>query len=188
MMSRGKVTLNNTGNRREFLRAIGLISSALAFPPRIFSVRKSSILLFTKSSGYEHAVIKNTDGKPSVVEEALRGLGARHGFEVTATKDGRIFDSSEFRAHEALFFFTTGDLTKAGTDGQPPMSAQGKQAFLDAVHDGLGFIGAHAASDTFHPGGNAQGNGGDSSKGDAEQSEPYFRMLGGDFFSHGEIQ
>ena len=191
MMSREKIRLNNTADRREFLRAIGVISSALTFPSRIFSARKPSILLFTKSSGYEHAVIKNTDGKPSVVEEALRGLGARHGFEVTATKDGRIFDSSEFRAHEALFFYTTGDLTKAGTDGQPPMSAQGKQTFLDAVRDGLGFIGTHAASDTFHPDRNTQGDAGDSSKRETEQgeqSEPYLRMLGGEFFAHGKIQ
>ena len=183
--------MNNTSNRREFLRTIGVISSALAFPPRIFSSGKPSILLFTKSSGYEHAVIRNTDGKRSVVEQALRGLGARHGFEVTATKDGRIFDSSEFRAHEALFFYTTGDLTKPGTDGQPSMSAQGKQAFLDAVHDGLAFIGVHAASDTFHPHGNTQGSAGDLSERDAEQgeqSEPYLRMLGGEFLAHGKIQ
>lgn len=183
--------MNNTFNRRGFLRTIGVISSALAFPPRIFSAGKPSMLLFTKSSGYEHAVIRNMDGRRSVVEQALRGLGARHGFEVTATKNGRVFDSSEFRAHEALFFYTSGDLTKPGTDGQPPMSAQGKQAFLDAVHDGLGLIGAHAASDTFHPHGNTQGSAGDSSKRDVEQgdqSEPYLRMLGGEFFAHGKIQ
>src|SRR5438445_11223849 len=164
MMSREKIRLNNTADRREFLRAIGVISSALAFPPRILSARKPSILLFTKSSGYEHAVIKNTEGKPSVVEEALRGLGARHGFEVAATKDGRIFDSSEFRAHEALFFYTTGDLTRAGTDGQPPMSAQGKQTFLDAVRDGLGFMGTHAASDRCRADRNTQGEPGERAK------------------------
>jgi len=177
-------------NRREFLRALGVIGSALAFPPRIISASNPSILLFTKSSGYEHAVIKTTDGKQSVVEQALRSLGARHGFELMATKDGRIFDSSEFRGYTALFFYTTGDLTKPGTDGQPPMSPRGKQAFLDAVHGGLGLIGAHAATDTFHPQGNAQGSA-DSPKRDLEQggqSEPYLRMLGGEFLAHGKIQ
>lgn len=191
LTKRKKTTLNNTSNRREFLRRIGVFSSALAFPSRILSAGKPSILLFTKSSGYEHAVIKNTNGKRSVVEEALRGLGARRGFDVAATKDGRIFDSSEFRAHQALFFYTSGDLTKPGTDGQPPMSVEGKQAFLDAVHDGLGFIGAHSASDTFHPQVDAQASTGDRSKRDAEQgeqSETYLRMLGGEFFSHGKIQ
>ncbi len=182
--------MKNPCDRREFLRSAAMIGSALAFTPRIFAAARPSILLFTKSSGYEHAVIKNTDGQPSVVERALRGLGAQRGFDVTATKDGRIFDSKEFRAHGALFFFTTGDLTKPGTDGNPPMSAQGKQALLDAVHGGLGFVGAHAASDTFHPPSDAS-PAGDSSKSDAEhggQSDPYLQMLGGEFLAHGEIQ
>src|ERR1700738_794624 len=131
--------MKNTYDRREFLRKGAVLGSALAFPRRIFSAANPSILLFTKSSGYEHAVIKNIDGKQSVVEQALRGLGARHGFDVMATKDGRIVDSHEFRAHRAMFFYTTGDLTKPGTDGFPPMTPVGKQALLDAVHGGLGF-------------------------------------------------
>ncbi len=177
--------MDNIFNRREFLRTLGAVSSALAFQPRLFAAGKPSILFFTKSSGYEHAVIKSTDGKPSVVEVALGKLGAKHGFEVKATKDGRIFDSGEFRAHQLLFFFTTGDLTKPGTDGQPPMSAQGKQAFLEAVHNGLGFVGTHAASDTFHPELDTQRTAGDPSN---QQSEPYLRMLGGEFLAHGKIQ
>lgn len=182
--------MKNASNRREFLQTVGVLSSALAFPPRIFSAANPSILLFTKSSGYEHAVIKNTDGKQSVVEQALRSLGARHGFDVTATKDGRIFDSKEFLAHKVLFFYTTGDLTKPGTDGQPPMSTQGKQALLDAVHGGLGFVGAHAATDTFHAPANTQASAGDASTQgvQGEQTEPYLQMLGGEFLIHGKIQ
>jgi type 1 glutamine amidotransferase len=179
--------MNSRCNRREFLRTAGVLGSALAVPYEAFAASKPSILLFTKAAGYEHAVIKNTDGKPSVVEEALRNLGAQHGFDVTATKDGRIFDSDEFRAHRLLFFFTTGDLTKPGTDGTPPMSAKGKQALLDAVHNGLGFVGAHAATDTFHVSGNSGGAAGTSSEAQT-QSEPYLQMLGGEFLAHAKIQ
>ena len=177
-------------NRREFLRTAGVLSSALAFPSRMFPAANASILLFTKSSGYAHAVTKNTDGKPSVVEQALRSLGAQHGFDVTATKDGRIFDSKEFLAHKVLFFFTTGDLTKPGTDAQPPMSTQGKQALLDAVHGGLGFVGAHSATDTFHPPANTQSGAGGvaTQSAQGEQTEPYLQMLGGEFLIHGKIQ
>lgn len=114
-------------NRRDFLRSAAAFSSALFLNRTASSRAHESILLFTKSSGYEHAVIKNSDGKPSVVEQSLRGLGARHGFDVLATKDGRIFDSNEFRAHSAMFFYTTGDLTKSGTDGTPPMSLRGNR-------------------------------------------------------------
>src|SRR5260370_31914708 len=43
------------------------------------------------------------------------------------------------------------DLTEEkGTDGTPPMSVEGKKAFLDAIAAGKGFIGCHCASDTFH--------------------------------------
>lgn len=178
-------------SRRDFLRSAAAFSSALFLNRTAFSRARESILLFTKSSGYEHAVIKNSDGKPSVVEQSLRGLGARHGFDVLATKDGRIFDSNEFRAHSAMFFYTTGDLSKSGTDGTPPMSLRGKQALLEAVESGMGFVGAHAASDTFHPARDASSAADDSGKADREtggQSEPYLRMLGGEFLAHAKIQ
>lgn len=176
--------MSNRCNRREFLRTAGALGSALALPSEIFAASKPSVLLFTKSSGYEHAVTKNTDGKPSVVEQALRNLGVQHGFEVTVTKDGRIFESGEFRAHRLMFFFTTGDLTKPGTDGTPPMTLKGKQALLDAVHGGLGFVGTHSATDTFH-GNPDRGN----TAGETQmQSEPYLQMVGGEFLAHGKIQ
>lgn len=72
------------------------------------------------------------------------------------------------------------------------MSAEGKQAFLDAVQNGaVGFVGVHAASDTFHPPRdvNAQQSADAASQeARAGQSDPYLRMLGGEFFSHGRIQ
>lgn len=178
--------------RREFLRTMGVASSALAFPGALLPASKKPVLLFTKSSGFEHEVIKTNEGKPSVVEVALRKMGAKHGFELTATKDGSIFDSGEFRKYGVLFFFTTGDLTKPGTDKQPPMSLQGKQAFLNAVQSGaVGFVGTHAASDTFHPSYDPKAERSADAANQAAhsvQSEPYLRMLGGEFFSHGKVQ
>ena len=49
-------------------------------------------------------------------------------------------------------FYTTGDLLSAGKDGNPPMTPAGKDAFLDAIHGGKGFVGIHSATDTFHTG------------------------------------
>ncbi|MEQ1473575.1 MAG: ThuA domain-containing protein, partial [Candidatus Acidiferrum sp.] len=137
-------------SRREFLRTAAISGAALALPGALFSAQKRSILIFTKSSGFEHDVVKTTAGNPSIVERAIREIGKKNGFDIDATKDGRIFDSREFRAHSAVLFFTTGDLTKSATDAQPPMTEQGKKALLDAVAGGQGFIGVHAASDTFH--------------------------------------
>jgi type 1 glutamine amidotransferase len=171
-------------SRRTFLRNATLTGATLALSRRLPAAEKRSVLLFTKSSGWEHDVVKTKDGNPSIVERAVRELGAKHGFEVTATKDGRILDSKEFRAHSALLFFTTGDLTTPGTDKQPPMSESGKQAMLAAVHDGLGFVGVHAASDTFHTKPDPE----DRSNryvAHGEQSDAYLRMLGGEFIVHG---
>jgi uncharacterized protein len=111
-------------------------------------------------------------------------LAAKHGFDVNATKDGRIFDSPEFHSYAAVFFFTTGDLTTEGTDKQPAMTAAGKQTLLDAVHGGMGFVGSHAASDTFHTEPDTK----DLANryiAHGEQSDPYLRMLGGEFILHG---
>ena len=171
-------------SRREFLRTATMGGAALALPGSLFPAEKRSVLLFTKSSGWEHDVVKTTGGNPSIVERAIRKIGKTNGFEVEATKDGRIFDSKEFRAHSAVFFFTTGDLTKSATDAQPPMTEQGKKVLLDAVADGLGFAGVHAASDTFH----TQPDPEDRSNryiARGEQSDAYLRMLGGEFITHG---
>ena len=111
-------------------------------------------------------------------------LGNKHGYKVSVMKDGRIFESKEFHSYTAAVFFTTGDLTTLGTDGKPPMTPQGKQALLNAVKGGMGFVGVHAASDTFHTPPDPE----DRSNryvAHGEQSDPYLRMLGGEFITHG---
>src|SRR5882762_10847349 len=114
-------------NRRQFLGAGAVVGASLAWPQQVFAAHNKSVLVFTKSSGFEHDVVKTTGGKPSIVEQAVSSLGKEHGFDVTASKDGRIFDSKDFWKHAAVFFFTTGDLTSVGTDKNPAMSPQGKQ-------------------------------------------------------------
>jgi uncharacterized protein len=177
--------MRSVSNRREFLRSAAMASAGLIASRPLFAAQNKSVLLFTKSSGFEHAVVKTAGGQPSIIETALRDIAAEKHFELTASKDGRIFDSKEFHDFAAVVFFTTGDLTQEGTDKNPPMSPQGKQAFLDAVHGGLGFVGVHAASDTFHTQPDPQ----DLSNryiAHGEQSDPYLRVLGGEFIIHGQ--
>ena len=177
--------MKTISTRRDFLRTSAVAGAGLLLSRQTRAANKKSVLLFTKSSGFEHAVIKVTDGKPSIVENALRDMATKYGFELTATKDGRIFDSKEFHDFAAVVFFTTGVLTEPGTDKNSPMSAQGKQGFLDAIHGGLGFVGIHAATDTFH----TQPDPEDLSNryiAHGEQSDPYIRMIGGEFIIHGQ--
>ncbi len=178
------MSLVSNSNRREFLRGAALTGAGLALSNRLLAAKEKTVLVFTKSSGWEHDVVKRIDGKPSIVDDAVTDLGNRHGYKVGVTKDGRIFDSKEFHSYAALVFFTTGDLTTLGTDGKPPMSAKSKQNFLDAISGGMGFVGVHAASDTFH----TQPDPPDRSNryiAHGDKEDPYVQMLGAEFIVHG---
>jgi len=171
-------------SRREFLRAATLTGAGLALSNPLLGASNKSVLVFTKSSGWEHDVVKRVGGKPSIVDDTINELGNKHGFSAGVTKDGRIFDSKEFHSYAGMVFFTTGDLTTLGTDGKPPMSPKGKQALLDAVRDGMGFVGVHAAADTFHtlPDPEDRSN---RYIAHGDQEDPYLRMLGAEFIIHG---
>ncbi len=176
--------MNEFTSRREFLRAATLTGAGLALSNPLVGASNKSVLVFTKSSGWEHDVVKRVGGKPSLVDDTVNDLGNKHGFKVGVTKDGRIFDSKEFHSYAAVVFFTTGDLTTLGTDGKPPMSPKGKQSLLDAVRKGMGFVGVHAASDTFHTPPDPK----DLSNryiAHGDQEDSYLRMLGGEFIVHG---
>jgi type 1 glutamine amidotransferase len=177
--------MNATPNRREFLRATALTGAGLALSSRLPAAKQKSVLVFTKSSGWEHDVVKRINGRPSIVDDAITEIGNKHGFKVGVTKDGRIFENKGFHGYAAVVFFTTGDLTTLGTDGKPPMTAQGKLALLDAVRGGMGFVGIHAASDTFH----TQPDPKDLSNryiAHGEDEDPYLKMLGAEFIIHGQ--
>ena len=170
--------------RRQFVEISAAAGLSLALPSSALAAAKKSVLVFTKSSGFEHDVVKLKNGKPSIVDDAITALGQKHGFNVTASKDGTVFDSPEFHKYAAAVFYTTGDLTSAGTDKNPPISLAGKQKFLDAIRSGMGFVGIHAASDTFHTAPDPQDNS-NRYVAHGEQSDPYLRMLGGEFITHG---
>src|SRR6266704_6285670 len=121
-------------------------------------------------------------GTENMYSKVFRAASIRTG--TTERIDERIFQSKEFYSYTAVMFFTTGDLTTLGTDGKPAMTPQGKQALLNAVKGGMGFVGVHAASDTFHTPPDPE----DRSNryvAHGEQSDPYLRMLGGEFITHG---
>src|SRR4051794_25401574 len=108
------------------------------------------VLMFTRSQGFEHSVVRRQGGKLSLAERIATELGARHGFEVVCEKDGRVFLSKDFGTFDGFLFETQGDVTAAESkDGAPPMPPEGKRALLEAVHGGKGFAGCHCASDTF---------------------------------------
>ncbi len=108
------------------------------------------VLVFSKTEGYRHASIE-----PGI--EAIRRLGAEHGFEVEATEDAALFNQRDLaRFNVVVFLSTTGDILD---DAQ-------QIAFARFIQAGGGFVGIHAASDT-------------------EYGWPWYgRLVGGYFTSH----
>ena len=170
-------------DRRDMLRATGVAAlAASAFPLHWVAAapkKQQKILYFTRSAGFEHEAVKVKDGKPSISDRTLTELGKRYGFEVVCTKDGRVFDG-DLDQYDAIAFYTSGVLTEPNKAKTPPMSPEGKNKLLKAIADGKGFIGFHAATDSFH------------SKGPRDQNQtevdPYIAMIGGEFIVHGAQQ
>lgn len=148
---------------------------------------KHKILFFTKSSGYEHAVISWKNGQPSYAEKVLLELGEKNGWDFTFSKDGSKFSKDYLAQFDAVFFYTTGDLCSEGTDKNPPMSPEGKQALFDYVKSGKGFIGTHSASDTFHTDNEAL-KGPERYVNHGDKADAYVRFLGAEFIKHGKQQ
>jgi len=169
--------------RRQMLKATSAAALGLSTFPLGWAAaaeeKKQKVLYFTRSAGFEHSAVRRDDGPLSHSERVLTEMGKRAGFEVECTKDGSVFDG-ELDQFDAIAFYTSGDLTRPNKRNTPPMTPQGKQKLLDAIAAGKGFVGFHAAADTFH------------SKGPRNEIQtevdPYIAMLGGEFVTHGAQQ
>ncbi len=149
------------------------------------------VLYFTKSAGYEHSVVSRANGRPSHSEAILGRLGAEHNIDFVFSKDGSLFSPAWLAGFDAVIFYTSGDLLSVGNDGEPPLTPEGKQALIDAVAGGMGFLAIHSGGDTFHTlergGGNPTFRG-NRYKLHGDNADPYIRMLGGEFINHGKQQ
>lgn len=121
-------------------------SSAPAANPRV--------LVFTKTAGFRH------DSIPAAIQ-ALRDLGAKHGFGVDATEDDTVFTRAGLAHYGAVvFLLTTGDV----------LDDTEQAAFESYIRSGGGFVGVHSAADT-------------------ERDWPWYgRLLGAWSSGHPEIQ
>jgi uncharacterized protein len=177
-------------NRRQWLQQSSLAALVLGagrLPQACAAAadisKRQRILMYTRSVGFQHDVVKRNGNIKSLAEWSVTYLGSKQNIEVVCEKDGRIFESKDFPKFDGFVFETQGDLlSEKCQDGSPPMSRAGKKALLDAVADGKGFIGCHCASDTFHSQGDKWQNQ------DRDQVDPYLAMLGGEFIKHGPQQ
>jgi uncharacterized protein len=152
----------------------------------------SKVLFFTKSSNFEHSVIKTRADGMSFASHVFQRLGPKHAVEFTFSKDGSLFSPEYLAQFDAVVFYTSGDLLSPGNDGNPPMTAEGKQALLEAIRAGKGFVGIHSAADTFHTDETAATNTNQPRTWRyqirGEKLDPYLKMLGGELIVHGSQQ
>ncbi len=101
------------------------------FPPNI---GEKSVLIFSKTNSYRHESIE-------AGVEAIKKIGNERGWSVYHTENAAFFDYYYLKKFKVVIFLsTTGKL----------FTQQQKWDFIDYMHDGGGFVGIHAASDTEH--------------------------------------
>src|SRR5437016_3552115 len=99
-------------NRRDLLRMSGAAAVSLSLPgwplgwAAPADAPKRRILMYTRSEGYEHDVVKRKNGQLSLAETLVTELGAKHGFEVECTKDGRVFLPENLAKYDGFLFET----------------------------------------------------------------------------------
>ncbi len=173
-------------NRREMMIATGAALGLSRFPlgyAAAPSGKKRRVLFLTKSGGFEHPVVKREGGKLSFAERVLTDLGKKHNFEVTCTKNGSVVLADDFEKYDVLALYTSGDLTGPSSEeqgGGDGMTARGKARMLELIRGGMGVVGFHAATDSFHSKGKQWEN--------QAKPDPFIAMLGGEFVSHGKQQ
>ena len=177
---------------RHLLLGLSLPLALSIVPASEAAQAKKRILFFTKCSNYEHSVVHEDKGQTTFAGKVLLEYGAQHDIEFVLSKDGSLFTPEYLAQFDAYFFFTSGDLSAKGKDGNPPISAAGKQALLDAIKGGKGFIGTHSASDTYHFGETPETNTSVARtwryRNLGDKTDPYARMLGCEFIMHGTQQ
>jgi uncharacterized protein len=104
------------------------------------------LLMVTYSAGFQHDVVRRPiAGTRSTAETVVAELGRRSpGFDVTyvATRaELERLTVSSVRAHDAILFFTSGEL---------PMAPALRQAMFELIREGGGFVGVHSAADTWY--------------------------------------
>src|SRR4051794_37218921 len=108
-------------NRRDVLKSSALAAAAVALAPWLnlgasaaedaaASGERKKVLFFTKSAGFQHSVITRSADEPdklAYAEQILTDLGAKNGFDVTCTKDGKVFTPENLKQYAVIAFYTT---------------------------------------------------------------------------------
>lgn len=94
--------------------------------------KQPRLLVFSKTMGFRHDCIPA--GKVALIK-----LGQENGFAVDTTEDASAFNDNNLKRYAAVLFLnTTGDV----------LNAEQQAAMEKYIHNGGGYMGIHAATDT----------------------------------------
>ncbi|HEU4554672.1 MAG TPA: ThuA domain-containing protein [Chitinophaga sp.] len=111
---------------------LSLLAMLLAVALCIQAKPKPRLLVFSKTMGFRHDCIP-------VGKLAVMKLGSEHGFAVDTTEDASVFTPDNLKKYSAILFLcTTGDV----------LNDEQQAAMEGYIHNGGGFMGIHAATDT----------------------------------------
>ena len=151
------------------------------------------LLVITQSRGFVHSPVKRPmPDQPCLVEQQVKELGEKSGiFAADFSQDAiAVLTKENLAKYDAVFFYTTGSLLPAG---------EPREALLDFVKSGKGFIGTHSATDTFKDfkgytslingsfAGHPWGGGGTYGFVSHEPNHPVVAMIGSEFQWKDEI-
>ncbi|RBL92947.1 ThuA domain-containing protein [Chitinophaga flava] len=108
------------------LLAFSLCAQAVKKP------KPKRVLVFSKTTGYRHDCIP-------IAKATIMQLGKENGFDVDTTEDAALFNTANLKKYAAVIFScTTGDV----------LDSTQQVAFQQYIHQGGGWMGIHAATDT----------------------------------------
>ncbi|WP_212001771.1 ThuA domain-containing protein [Chitinophaga sp. HK235] len=108
------------------LLSVSLCAQAVKKP------KPKRVLVFSKTTGYRHDCIP-------VAKATIMQLGKENGFDVDTTEDAALFTTANLKKYAAVIFScTTGDV----------LDSTQQVAFQQYIHQGGGWMGIHAATDT----------------------------------------
>lgn len=156
---------------------------------------RKKVLIFSKSSGFQHPIINRYGKELSEGEKIMASIVEKLGMEPVCTKDGSLITAEYLKSFAVVIFYTSGDLCtiakpdKKGTeDKSPGISPEGKKALLAAIKGGVGFVGIHSASDTWHTVVDGMNGKGARYVMMGDKLDPYLQMLGAEFIAHDKHQ
>lgn len=124
-----------------------LLYSILTFLLVVQGFSQSKILVYHETNGFRHTGAIN-DGITM-----FEDLGAENGDWTTDNSmESSVFTTTNLAQYDAIVFLNTSGSDEPSSQGGDLLSSSEKEAFEDFIASGKGFIGIHAATDTYRDG------------------------------------